>query len=1614
MRSRVLGLTIIAILLAVAPPATVWAQFTSENVGFNGSFGDPIQDEEMFQRPEASGTTDEYIVPNVTGRDFNAAYREQAILSEGNAGLFVFFDWVDTTSPDAWLRLTTFNGADRPNPALDVNGLVRFKIGVGQSSLHGPIGLCIGIRETGVATPQLWDGGVSGDIEWVGVDTSSVTAIHGGENAEIESTLGGDDRVVVVDPDTPGAFEAISWGPNGVFESTLGGDDDVEIRGAFVGTNGIRGPIPVLFLPRSPAMKQIVFNLETGAVSVDETPQGGGIVGFTGDGDLSTDNGWGVFEHIAVTNISTDPKEKVVFGIDELQFEGSLPDPVPAPIVVSPIIAGDEEVTVTNLLYHVDEVTLYINGEEAETGTGMPGQDIVINLSSPAVEGDVYTATQSTDQSGSTVTSEQSAGVTVLSAAPPVTFSILLDEGGTGSCDYTTGGWEWVGVTDVSGWVPQGAALFQNEGVWQTIDVPLNDDDYVIAGLGGDGSIEPSPAEDHAYTMDSIWFTIDPEADSNGLGPWEVFVDAVQVLDDFGEPTAAILSIEDDTNRFQYPRGQSSATPTSSTISTLAAYDGSHSHRFEWTYSEADPGQTLGMLQRIGYTCATSARVPDTSSAIRFHLLLRRVSDNVVPLPEVAGPIIVGTQDSVRVYNDADASSVQLYVNGTATGDPVTPSGTETDFTALTLVPGDSISAVQTVEGQDSELAYPKVVSDVVLPPSLAPPILPGVTTVTVNNVVFAPFAEADPVEVYVNGSPWGSAAATGASTEVTGPTELVNGDEVTARQTVNGITSEFSDPVTVEFLAPVLYKAPAAGDTEVKVLLVYGSATVTVVLRDEGGAEVDTFTGTPEGDEGYALVPVSGLVAGYTITAYQTVGGDNSPESASETVTVGTATDVFQDDMESYVDQDDFENDVDPSPEPRDRGWWPSSGDPGLFLVDDKNFTIGGSQSAYCPLGQSPPEGGWTDGWQSNHDFSYRATPIDPVGSTLTEPIVYSVAIYDTQGAGADDLRQWSEMRDYHSGGLGGLIAVGMPGSSFFTGIDNDYYQARVLYGGPNYINLDQYEAPTRTIGWHVFTAVVKPTSIDFYIDKKLAYKGAPRNDIVYDNMYMGSGYEPLFDAWYDNFWVRTGKVEFDEGEEQVPPPPTLDSAVEEGDTTVAVEDVASGVTEVVVYAGAEQIGTADPEGAATVDVPVTPLVYGDVITATQANAVGASDPSNEIEVGKGVGDILVCIGVRDETSAIEWIGASMAVDGAPQGTPISPSEAWQTLEFDPLSDPILGFTGDSVLDGTVGILEHLAVVVNAGSADRSGGIYNAYVDNVISVGAGEGGADVIIADFDGFDDGDEVLFQEPTYSGSTYPANLVSSPSASATTSGFGNPGKSQWLRWFWRDTTAQRWARITTFQAQHVATPEIDLTKPIRLDILLTNATPAPPVPDLVEAYAAGVHDASGLYPGGIIEFPIDFTNGLVESREQGVGETWLKLVFDGNVQASDFDIQITPDPGVGYALAAGAASDQLIVEFDASVPTGDYTVALTEAGGGRAGGTLRICYSQGDVNCSGNTTGLDLAAMQSPSSWNKDLSDPLVNRRADVNRDGQVTALDSAKAQSPQFWNKPVVPLECTCN
>jgi hypothetical protein len=683
-------------------------------------------------------------------------------------------------------------------------------------------------------------------------------------------------------------------------------------------------------------------------------------------------------------------------------------------------------------------------------------------------------------------------------------------------------------------------------------------------------------------------------------------------------------------------------------------------------------------------------------------------------------------------------------------------------------------------------------------PPTVVAPIIPGANSVTVENID----TNATQVALYRDGIIFNAFDPAGADTfNFFLIPNAVSGEVFTATQTVGGLTSPQSAGVTVLLPGPTLYKAPAAGETSVRVLDINTNASLVEVKVDgivrgsanpNGATDVDVALG--------AFV----LSQGEEVTAKIVVNSIDSVDSAPETVTTNVTTDIVCDDFESYADQAAFQASA----------WTPTTGDVFQTLSTVENATPSGAQSLFAPV-------------SANTRVEQTFANTIP---TAESPVVLTAAIFDPAGGGSGN--QWVDANGLVADSF--LIEVGMasccaPSTSF--------YNLRINgNGGPNWINLDEFDGPNRSVGWHQFTVVHKGDFIDAYVDGLLARKNVPLSaQTTFDVARIGSGLPAGNEAYYDDYCLTTGPARFEAIDVQPPLAPTVEAPVEAGDTTVTVSGVGPDATSVTVYANGSPIGTLNDAGTnGTVVVPVTALVHLDAITADQTNATGTSNQSAALEVGQGNGDVLVSIGIRETgdagplgseggtSGAIEWIGASSVTSGAPQGVSVTPSSSWQTLIFDPASDPITAFTGDGAITGTRGTLEHLAVAVNAGSGNRSTGAFTVFIDNVVNVGADTGGSDFVIADFEANAPGDEVLFQEPTNSGSTFPDDLTALPSASEVTGQVDNGGdQSAVLRWFWKDTTAQRWARITTSAASFTSRPVIDITKPIRLDILLAPA-------------------------------------------------------------------------------------------------------------------------------------------------------------------------------------------------
>lgn len=123
----------------------------------------------LFRTPSFSGSTSGFInaAPNL------AAVSDTFPVDGHGTGLILRVTCEFTNPASPWLRLTTADTLNFPNPVIDLRGGLRFDIRADK-----PIRLAVGCRETSTpaGTPIGANGGSGGPIEWVGASGKSGTA----------------------------------------------------------------------------------------------------------------------------------------------------------------------------------------------------------------------------------------------------------------------------------------------------------------------------------------------------------------------------------------------------------------------------------------------------------------------------------------------------------------------------------------------------------------------------------------------------------------------------------------------------------------------------------------------------------------------------------------------------------------------------------------------------------------------------------------------------------------------------------------------------------------------------------------------------------------------------------------------------------------------------------------------------------------------------------------------------------------------------------------------------------------------------------------------------------------------------------------------------------------------------------------------------------------------------------------------------------------------------------------------------------------------------------------------------------------------------------------------
>lgn len=179
--------------------------------------------------------------------------------------------------------------------------------------------------------------------------------------------------------------------------------------------------------------------------------------------------------------------------------------------------------------------------------------------------------------------------------------------------------------------------------------------------------------------------------------------------------------------------------------------------------------------------------------------------------------------------------------------------------------------------------------------------------------------------------------------------------------------------------------------------------------------------------------------------------------------------------------------------------------------------------------------------------------------------------------------------------------------------------------------------------------------------------------------------------------------------------------------------------------------------------------------------------------ETAAGGGPEVPIGGNAGSAGGIEWINQ----DG--QTVPFDGQWHLYTWEFgvDPVT-PFAGGTANGILEGAYGSLEHLRFLNDTGVTDPIT-IWIDLVVNTIAPGP------VTVQNFEGFAAGAEVMFQEPSFSGSTSGNVLPGGTSLVDDTMAYEGIASYR-VDWTFVDGDPTRWLRLTTFNTPNGPNPLI----------------------------------------------------------------------------------------------------------------------------------------------------------------------------------------------------------------
>ncbi|HQY88049.1 MAG TPA: PEP-CTERM sorting domain-containing protein [Tepidisphaeraceae bacterium] len=160
-----------------------------------------------------------------------------------------------------------------------------------------------------------------------------------------------------------------------------------------------------------------------------------------------------------------------------------------------------------------------------------------------------------------------------------------------------------------------------------------------------------------------------------------------------------------------------------------------------------------------------------------------------------------------------------------------------------------------------------------------------------------------------------------------------------------------------------------------------------------------------------------------------------------------------------------------------------------------------------------------------------------------------------------------------------------------------------------------------------------------------------------------------------------------------------------------------------------------------------------------------------------------------------MEWVGFSgqtLPIDGA-----------WHDFSWTFGTDAVTAFTGNGVLDGVRGTLEHIRLVNTGGTSS----VVNLWVDQIEAVNSENSQTTLIANGFEGYANGVQAVFRQPSLSGTT--SDNVSATSSAGVAGDAAAVGvRSEKMSFNFIDNDPTRWVRISSFNTANAPNPVIPL--------------------------------------------------------------------------------------------------------------------------------------------------------------------------------------------------------------